>query len=429
MLQWLNRRDWLPEISLTAVFVVSAFLIDFFARELSAGLLATLLAASVFFYRRFSYVAVAVIPVITLLEIPLGHQPLFSGGLVPLVLFIMACSGQRRWSLFAAAGAMTSGLLVALNYAFQMPLQTNLAGLSIVNESGRWTVFLFAAITVLGVNLAAWLLGGYVAERSQHTGASQQRDTALAIQTRTSIDIAEQNEKFQIARDLNELLLQQVSGLLSITDGARYAAKLDAEVASRTLDRVALLVRGVHSEMRRLYDMLNGTVMVAAAPPNLDDLSAVAVTYRGLGYNAKLTHHGERVRLTPTAELSIFRIVFEALENVRAHAPIGTDIDVDFTWSEHGLQVLVKDNGIEVRQRELDARVKGKSKKPVSSGYSVDEDLDALTQEAEGPTISGMRERAALFQGSIEARFVPGVGFTMSAIFPDIYVFAAGKTE
>mgnify|MGYP000125453466 CR=1 FL=1 len=419
MLQWLNRRDWLPEILLTLGFSSVAFLFDYFGRELTAGLWATLLAASVFFFRRFSYVAVATIPLFTLLEIPLGHLPLFSGGLVPFVLFLMAIYAERRWSMLAAATAMASGLLLALHSAFEMPLQRNLYGLSIIDDSGRLSVFVFAAITVVGVNLAAWLLGGYVAERSSHTGASRERDTALAIQTRTAIDIAEQNEKFQIARDLNELLLQQVSGLLSLTDGARYAAKVDASVASRTLDRVVALVRGIHGEMRRLYDMLNGTVKVAAAPPNLDDLGAVAISFRGLGYNAKLSHHGNRVRLSPTAELSIFRIVFEALENVRAHAPIGTDVDVDFTWSSQGLQVLVKDNGLEVAQKSA---VDASASEP---GYTATEDLQALTRQVDGPTIAGMRERAALFQGSIEAKFVPGVGFTLSAIFPDIYDFAA----
>ncbi|MEY4743770.1 MAG: hypothetical protein RIR34_1109, partial [Actinomycetota bacterium] len=58
-------------------------------------------------------------------------------------------------------------------------------------------------------------------------------------------------------------------------------------------------------------------------------------------------------------------------------------------------------------------------------GYTAEDDEKALTEEVTGPVITGMHERAQLFQGSVEARRVPGIGFTLNAIFPGIDEYLA----
>lgn len=419
MLQWVTRRKWLPEISATATLMIVAFLTDWQLNGLTAGILGAFLATSVFFFRKFTYLAPAIIGVGFLAEIPLRLGLIASGGLVPVVVLLLAIFAPRRWSLTALAVAMATGIAVIANFAFTLPLYAHVYGMTLTDPTGRLSLFLLRTFTVLGINAAAWFLGGFIAERSQLTGVSRELDAVVTIQARSALDVAEQNQRFVIARDLNDLLLQQTSAIISLTDGARYGSKVDPAVAIRMLDRLDGLLRNLHAEMRRLYDMLNGSLRVAAAPPGIADLDRLAVDLRQLGYNITVKHLGERVVLLPSAELNIYRIVFEAVANVRQHAPMGTDIDVLFTWNDQGLQVLVKDNGTETVNRALASQGK-----PVVA-YEAEEDLDALTQAADGPTIGGMRERAALFQGSVEARRVPGVGFTVNAIFPGVYEFAA----
>jgi signal transduction histidine kinase len=127
------------------------------------------------------------------------------------------------------------------------------------------------------------------------------------------------------------------------------------------------------------------------------------------------------LELIASAQLNVYRIVFDALENVQQHAPLGTAIDVDLTWSNQGLQVLIKDNGIEVANSGV-AELTG-----IAQTYDHEEDLKALTQEITGAGITGMLERAQLFKGNVEARRVPGVGVTVNAIFPGIENFLAEK--
>jgi signal transduction histidine kinase len=83
------------------------------------------------------------------------------------------------------------------------------------------------------------------------------------------------------------------------------------------------------------------------------------------------------------------------------------------------LQVLVKDNGIEVSNRglvELNLE---------ETGYTAEDDLKALVEPITGPGFTAMRERAAIYGGSVEVTKVPGVGYTISAIFPRLREFAA----
>jgi signal transduction histidine kinase len=78
------------------------------------------------------------------------------------------------------------------------------------------------------------------------------------------------------------------------------------------------------------------------------------------------------------------------------------------------MQVLIKDNGIEAFRRgqvTLDIE---------DAGYTAEDDVRALVETIQGAGLTAMRERATLYGGSIEASRVPGVGFTVSAIFPHL---------
>jgi signal transduction histidine kinase len=118
-------------------------------------------------------------------------------------------------------------------------------------------------------------------------------------------------------------------------------------------------------------------------------------------------------------DLCVYKVVFEGLQNVRKHAPVGTEISVDFLWVEDGLQVLIKDNGIEVANRQSQALGQ------IVDGYSAEDDFNALVNEFDGATLAALRDRAAIYKGRIEATRVAGVGFTLSAIFPNLKSLAA----
>jgi signal transduction histidine kinase len=212
------------------------------------------------------------------------------------------------------------------------------------------------------------------------------------------------------------------SRLLSQADGGLYAAKTDPTAAERALGELAVSARAAHTELRRLYDMLNRTHKVMAAPPGIDELDQLVITYRELGFNVTLRHEGTPFFVNDGAQLAIHRIVFEAMQNVRDHAPVGTNVTIDFSWVTEGVQVLVKDNGIEFANRTT--TIDSLTGELTDVGYTVVDDVKALVEPIKGASLNAMRERAALYGGRVEATRVPGVGFTVSAIFPDLREFA-----
>lgn len=418
MFQWIQSKKWLPDLVIGAFFAIVLGSIDF-ALQGKDGLIASLLFTfAFFFFRDYSYLAIPLVIAGAVTELMLGLRPTAAGFSVALLVFIASALGRRLWSVLIMVAGIGSGIVVAWSTAFNTSFLTQFYGIDIYNNDGRWWSFGFASVSIIGLNGFAWLLGGFLIENYRQRIARKEADLVQGHNLRTMLEIAEQNERFLIASDLNEAVLERVSAMLTLSDGARYAAKLDATIAGRTLDRLVEMIRDTHDELRRLFDMLNRSVQVAAAPPNLNDLNLLAVQLRQDGYQTKIVHQGSRIELIPSAELSIYRIVFDALENVRKHAPVGTSIDIDFMWSDNGLQVLVKDNGREVALKN-ELALEGTTEEQIT------EDLQALTQEVVGPGITGMQERASLFNGNVEAHRVPGVGFTLNAIFPGIDDFKA----
>jgi signal transduction histidine kinase len=160
--------------------------------------------------------------------------------------------------------------------------------------------------------------------------------------------------------------------------------------------------------------LLHTDAIAGGVTPRLADLDALVIAYRELGFNAALRTEGESFALDEGAEMCLYKIAFESLENVRKHAMRGTTVTIEFTWVGDGLQLMVKDNGIETANRER------ASIGDLVEGYGIEEDLDSLVRQIAGSTLNAMRERAALYEGNVEATRAPGVGFTVSALFPNL---------
>jgi signal transduction histidine kinase len=231
-------------------------------------------------------------------------------------------------------------------------------------------------------------------------------------QDEISLELAEQAKRFEMAGDMNESAVQHISSVITNAEAGLYTAKLDPDAGLRALDKVLLSAKAAHSELRRLYETINRGTVISTAPPTLESLSALELTMREAGYNMSITYSGSRVALDSSMEVAIYRIVFEAIKNVRQHNPKGTMVTVEITWFETSLQVIIRDNGVEV-VRKSDVGING-----LPAPYDANDDIDNLLEKVIGPGITAMRERVESFGGSLEAQRVVGVGFTVSALFP-----------
>lgn len=419
MIRWIQAKTW-QSSSFIALFCF-LFLggVDLILQGPVVLLLTLSLSLAVLFAATSPIVSLAALVLSFVLQFAFEFEAGFSAVAAILSVSLLAAFAPQRIRLLGLMLSVSVGALVAWQYAFGTVLRESQFGLAVVSEDGRASALFIAFSLVLFSNALAWIAGRLVITRVRYVGTDLDQLVSEEQRAKLALEVAEQNERFEIARDINELIIQKISAVISQAEGGLYAAKADPSSALRSLERIGQSSRAAHTELRRLYDMLNKSHEVSAAPPGLAELETLVVLYRELGYNASLKNEGAPFPLNEGAQLAIYRLIFDALENVKQHCLVGTDVSIDFSWVADGMQVLVKDNGIEVSNRSL-AALTGEDQ-----GYTAEEDLNSLVRPIVGPVITSMRERAALYGGSVEATRVPGVGFTISAIFPTLRINAS----
>jgi len=388
VIKWFLQREWLSvSIVGTAAVIVFAGIDFLFQGPVALGP-AVLIASSLFFSRRWPYIGTALVAAGTI------------------------------WQLSSVIATNILGILVVWQSTFGASPVLREFGISLTGENATWLTFLLGSTAVVSVNSLSWILGRFLITRDTYVGTPLDRAVITHTQAKLSLDVATAKERLSIVRDLADLLIQRISAVVSLAEGAKFASRSDPESAIRSLDRIESSAQSAQSELRKLYDLLQKGADLSAAPPNIEDLGQLMILMRELGYNATISVDGEPFAINEGAQLCIYRIAFEALENIKKNSAIGADVTVDFYWTAEGLQVLVKDNGIEAARR---ASV---STAQELASYTVDDDVDALVKPITGATLNALKERASLYEGNIEVTKVPGVGFTLSAMFPHLRAVA-----
>lgn len=254
--------------------------------------------------------------------------------------------------------------------------------------------------------------------RARRAALRNEFDRSTADRERLDLELtlAEQTSRLRIVRELHELVIHSVSVLISHADGARYAASQDPAVAARSAAVIADTARATLADLRRVMALSREGEAAAGPQPRLSTLRDLFKVMRDAGLEVEFRETGEPIRLKQGAELAIYRILQEALENALAHGGEGTAVLVSFTWSET-LEIVVADDGARAaaRREGLDPDEVARER-----ASSQDDDLAALTQTPTGRGMTEMRERAELYGGMLNTIVTPGVGFTVTAIFPAV---------
>jgi signal transduction histidine kinase len=201
-------------------------------------------------------------------------------------------------------------------------------------------------------------------------------------------------ERVRIARELHDVIAHSVS-LMGVQAGAvERVLERDPEHARESLRSIQSTARESVGELRRLLGILRADQEPAglAPQPGLSRLTALVDESRRAGVAAELTVEGEARPLPAGIELSAYRVVQEALTNVRKHAP-GASTRVLLTYGSTELELLVRSAAV-----------------APSNG--------AASGPGTGHGLVGMRERVALYGGSLDAHPEPGGGFVVRARLP-----------
>jgi signal transduction histidine kinase len=249
--------------------------------------------------------------------------------------------------------------------------------------TGPHTTFSSTAFVLLVVLAVMLLVRRVVGDRERRAQlAERERDLAARE--------AVAGERARIARELHDVVAHSVS---VIVVQAQAGPRLLAEPAQvrDVFHSIETTGREALDELRRLLGVLRtrDEQLPVGPQPGLDALQPLIQQLREAGLRVELRVEGEPVRLPPGIDLSAYRIVQEALTNTLKHAgPAEAEVIVRYHHSTLELEIL--DNGT-----GAPARVNG-------SGHGL----------------VGMRERVALYGGSLEAGARNGHGFGVRARLP-----------
>ena len=413
MIRWVRQRNWLPEILLSLFTFFFFGGIDLIVHGFNTLYGALAIAASLIFIRKFSFLTSLFLIAAAALQIAFGLLPSFGSLGIPLVAFVVGAFSPRPWREINLGFAVFSGLIITANLSYNPAISFSAFGAVSLSDLGRLAIFAVVALLAISLITLMWILGLLLITRLVHVGTELDRIIYEEKQLELAVELAEQSKRFEIARDLNESLVQHLSSVITNAEGGSYAAKTDPSAGMRAMEKILQSAKSAHTELRRLFDVINRGRVAASAPPKLEDLESLAIKMRETGMDVDISSFGQSFALDASAELAIYRIVFDALRNAKQHNPAGTKATVELNWLESGMQVMIKDNGVEVERRAV------LGPDGIPKPYDATEDLDTLLEKITGAGLTAMRERAESFGGSLEVQRVVGIGFTVSAMFPE----------
>ncbi len=412
MIRWILETKWKPELAAAATLFMVLGGLDLFTGGWPRLALTAVYALAFVFLRNNSYLTALFLLFGSAIHFVIAVPPTYADLSIPIAVFGIAIFTHSPWRQINALVAGVAALLVMGNAAYNPNLALPNLGVFEFTDIGRFVLFVSGAILAFSLLGLAWLSGRLIESKYIQSEFQKNRKYSNAQQDEISLELAEQGKRFEMAGDMNESAIQQISSVITNAEAGLYTSKLDPSAGTRSLEKILVSAKAAHSELRRLYETINRGSMVSQAPPNLESIAALEIPMREAGYDLSVIYSGPKAPIASSMELAIYRIVFEALKNVKQHNPIGTMATVELTWFENSLQVIIRDNGVEVvRKSSL-----GPNGLPVP--YDANEDIQSLLEKVIGPGITAMRERVESFGGSLEAQRVVGIGFTVSALFP-----------
>jgi signal transduction histidine kinase len=266
------------------------------------------------------------------------------------------------------------------------------------------------------VAAAAWFVGDAVrARRAYAAGLADQ----AAQRQREEVERARRSvveERVQIARELHDVVAHSLSVIAIQAGVGRHVLDAQPEEARQALAAVEATSRDALAELRRVVALLRHTDQLSPAlspAPGLGDLSPLVEQVRAAGVPVELDLRGDHPSVPQGVELSIYRIVQEALTNVVKHAgPARARVRISF--QSDAVEVEVVDSGIGAHPGTGETNGDGGaggagSTKPAEDGGGT---------QSRHHGIIGMRERVALFGGSLTVGAGPAGGFRVSAHLP-----------
>lgn len=321
---------------------------------------------------------------------------------------------RRRWPIpvffLAFAGVLISGnaadfaaLLGALTATVSLGLYTthqNLAWFLVIASAavislafGRGqtsTLPIPGAVLPLVLIGSAFMAGREIASRQKQVDLERDRAGRLEHEREAAVKAAAEAERRHIARELHDIVAHSVSVMVVEAGAARKVLDDKPEAAREALVAVETTGHEAMAELRRLLGVLSedGSEAPLAPQPGLESLDALIARVKDAGLPVELRIEGDTQPLSPGLNIAAYRVLQEALTNALKYAG-GAPTEVVIRYLPDAIELEVRDEGVL-----------------------------ATPADGIGRGLAGMRERVALFGGTIDAGKQTDHGYAVRARLP-----------
>ncbi|MBV6697142.1 sensor histidine kinase [Kitasatospora aureofaciens] len=396
---WLRRHPMVVDAAWAAIVLVFGLL----PSESLTGwkfdaqiAIAVLLPALMVFRRRFPDVTVAAAALVGLGQVAVNIDPAASSIAYLVFAYTGAAFGRTWTSRLALAAGLAAG---PLTFWLIHPTKTWVDTAGDVHSRGYNEGE--AALIMLLMStpfILCWAWGRLTRVRRAYLTELEDRAARLERERDAQAKVAVAAERARIARELHDVVAHNVSVMIVQADGAAYVLDNSPQQAKEALGTIASTGRQALVEMRRLLGVLRtaDTAEEYVPQPGVEELPELLEQVRTAGLRVDYATSGHPRELPRGVELTVYRIVQEALTNVRKHGGPDVHARVAVDFGERELAVLVEDDG------------RG----------STDEQLTAGGADGLGHGLIGMRERVGMVSGSLDVGPRPGGGFRIRAVLP-----------
>jgi signal transduction histidine kinase len=343
----------------------------------------------------------------------LGEALVFSALLVvpliwrrrfPLATFAgITLVALAQWALNVQLTADVTLLVYLYTVASRYPIRAGILAAAVVGAGTvmaavRWPLtrlsWVETSVLFAGPVLASFLLGVSVQHWRNSFSALTERARQLERERDQQARIAAAAERTRIAREMHDVVAHSLSVMVTLSKGAALKQAAEPERANMAMRQVAATGHQALDEMRRLLGVLRTEEPPQSRQPQpgMAQIDGLFDQVRSTGLAAELTVTGAPAALPPGAELTVYRIVQEALTNALKHAVEPTRVSVAIAYRPDSVTVDVRDDGA------------GRRGRPEA--------------DTAGHGLTGMRERAAVYGGEVTAGPGPTGGWHIHAHLP-----------
>lgn len=384
------RHPWFTDSLIASFYFVPAFLgtlalaisgmtpqLPNWVIALHLASIAVMAAGLVVLRRRNPWFLISLAWLICLIAFPMGTTDI-----LPILLSLYALAVYRSvkaaWLGFGISvlvATASSYIAVAMNAGASSPF-----GADAPASASQFAVLMLIA-TLIGITMG---------NRRRYLVALIGRAEDLARERDQQGELATARERSRIAREMHDIVAHSLTVMVTLADGSAATSTRDPERAADAMRRVAETGRDALGDMRRMLGLLtdpNGEAGALAPQPGVHALPELIEGFRAMGMPVSLRTTGAPA-LDTNLELTIYRIAQEALTNALRYASTAHNVTVEVSYADDATTVTISDDAPRA-----------------SSSASL----------GSGRGLIGMRERVALYGGTLEAGPRAGYGWRVRA--------------